>query len=137
MIALCTFFCLLVFTWRDVPMHPAMTYESLPAGRFVALKHFFCCWERRYLRDGLLGDSDENIVRESQLRDLEKFSKSVENRKLIERKVRVKLELQSKWYDGKMNVPFKQSKLISTNSEKISNKKNTSLRKKQVKSDLP
>ena len=76
-------------------------------------------------------------MRESQLRDLEKFSKSVENRKLIERKVRVKLELQSKWYDGKMNGPFKQSKLIAANSEKISNKKNTSLRKKQVKSDLP
>ena len=76
-------------------------------------------------------------MRESQLRDLEKFSKSVENRKLIERKVRVKLELQSKWYDEKMKGPFKQSKLITTHSEKTSSKKNISLRKKQAKSNLP
>ena len=53
LIAMCTFLAQLIFTWRQVPMHSAKTFESV-AEKKQRMRHYLCCWEKRPIKSGLV-----------------------------------------------------------------------------------
>ena len=65
--ALLTFVGLFVFRWRNVTMHSTPTYDPRRCGN--TLSQFFCCWEKRLLKEDLIGP--KNLVTEEEMASLE------------------------------------------------------------------
>ena len=96
LIALLTFLGLLLFSCRNASMHSDMTFEKLYDHK---LTQFFCCWQKRQLRENLLGNDDDHLVTEAELAALELFSQNVKKRQIIEQQVLFQLELKTKRVD--------------------------------------